>query len=118
MIFLLDNYDSFTFNLVQRIGEIDPAAEIRVERNDQISIEQIESLCPERIIISPGPCTPSEAGLSRELIAHFGPQNPDPWCVSWSSMPCGSIRRQSCPGRSPDARQDVHDFAHGQGRFC
>jgi anthranilate synthase component 2 len=71
MIFLLDNYDSFTFNLVQRIGEIDPRAEIRVERNDQITLEQIEDLRPERIIISPGPCTPAEAGLSRELIAHF-----------------------------------------------
>lgn len=76
MIFLLDNYDSFTFNLVQRIGEIDPAVDIRVERNDQISIDQIEDLKPERIIISPGPCTPSEAGLSRELIAHFGPRIP------------------------------------------
>ncbi|MDA1231656.1 MAG: aminodeoxychorismate/anthranilate synthase component II [Planctomycetota bacterium] len=76
MIFLLDNYDSFTFNLVQRIGEIDPAADIRVERNDQISIDQIEDLKPERIIISPGPRTPSEAGLSRELIAHFGPRIP------------------------------------------
>jgi len=76
MIFLLDNYDSFTFNLVQRVGEIDPLAEIRVERNDQITIEQIESLAPERIIVSPGPCTPSEAGLSRELISHFGPKIP------------------------------------------
>ena len=76
MIFLLDNYDSFTFNLVQRIGEIDPTAKIRVERNDQISIDQIEALQPDRIIISPGPCTPSEAGLSRELIRHFGPRIP------------------------------------------
>ena len=76
MIFLLDNYDSFTFNLVQRIGEINPAADIRVERNDQITLEQIEELKPERIIISPGPCTPAEAGLSRDLIAHFGPKLP------------------------------------------
>ena len=76
MIFLLDNYDSFTFNLVQRIGEIDPGVEIHVERNDQITIEQIESLHPDRIIVSPGPCTPSEAGLSCELIACFGPRIP------------------------------------------
>lgn len=76
MIFLLDNYDSFTYNLVQRIGEIDPSAEIRVERNDQITIEEIERLQPERIIISPGPCSPSEAGLSREVIAWFGPRIP------------------------------------------
>ncbi|MBL8815949.1 MAG: aminodeoxychorismate/anthranilate synthase component II [Planctomyces sp.] len=76
MIFLLDNYDSFTYNLVQRIGEIDPKAEIRVERNDQITLEQIEDLHPERIIISPGPCTPAEAGLSRDVIEHFGPRIP------------------------------------------
>ncbi len=76
MIFLLDNYDSFTFNLVQRIGEIDPTAEIRVERNDQITLEEIEALSPERIIISPGPCSPAEAGLSRDIIAHFGPKMP------------------------------------------
>jgi anthranilate synthase/aminodeoxychorismate synthase-like glutamine amidotransferase len=76
MIFLLDNYDSFTYNLVQRIGEIDPSADIRVERNDQISIAEVERLNPERIIISPGPCSPSEAGLSRELIAWFGPRIP------------------------------------------
>lgn len=76
MIFVLDNYDSFTYNLVQRIGEIDPAIEIRVERNDQITVAQIEDLKPDRIIISPGPCSPAEAGLSRELIAHFGPKMP------------------------------------------
>ena len=76
MIFLLDNYDSFTYNLVQRIGEIDPNVEIRVERNDQVTLEQIEELQPERIIISPGPCTPSEAGLSCDVIRHFGPRLP------------------------------------------
>lgn len=76
MIFLLDNYDSFTYNLVQRIGEIDPSTEIRVERNDQTSIDQIEELQPERIIISPGPCTPADAGLSRDVIRHFGPSIP------------------------------------------
>lgn len=76
MIFLLDNYDSFTYNIVQRLGEIDPALEISVARNDQITIAEIEELAPERIIISPGPCTPSEAGLSKEVIAHFGPRLP------------------------------------------
>ena len=76
MIFLLDNYDSFTYNLVQRIGEIDSAAKIHVARNDQTTIEEIEELSPERIIISPGPCTPAEAGLSREVIRHFGPKMP------------------------------------------
>ena len=76
MIFLLDNYDSFTYNLVQRIGEIDPSAEIRVERNDQITLEEIATLAPERIIISPGPCTPQEAGISRDVIREFGPRLP------------------------------------------
>lgn len=76
MIFVLDNYDSFTYNLVQRLGEIDPGLDIRVVRNDQITIGEIEELRPERIIISPGPCTPAEAGLSKEVIAHFGPRLP------------------------------------------
>ncbi len=76
MIFVLDNYDSFTYNLVQRLGEIDPGLDIRVARNDQISVDEIESLQPERIIISPGPCTPKEAGLSKTVIEHFGPKVP------------------------------------------
>lgn len=76
MIFLLDNYDSFTYNLVQRIGEIDGDLKIQVARNDQTSLDAIEALQPERIIISPGPCTPLEAGLSRDVIRHFGPQVP------------------------------------------
>jgi len=72
MIFLLDNYDSFTWNLVQRIGELRDDIEVRVERNDQVTLQDIEALQPERIIISPGPCTPVEAGLSRDVIRHFG----------------------------------------------
>ena len=76
MIFVLDNYDSFTWNLVQRLGEIDPALDIRVARNDQTSLDEIERLSPERIIISPGPCTPREAGLSCEVVTAFGPRVP------------------------------------------
>ena len=76
MIFLLDNYDSFTFNLVQRIGEIDPGIQMRVERNDQVTLQQIEELRPSRIIVSPGPCSPTEAGLSCDVIRHFGPRVP------------------------------------------
>lgn len=76
MIFVLDNYDSFTYNLVQRFGEIDSSLTIHVARNDQITIEEIERLNPERIIISPGPGTPCEAGLSKEVIEHFGPRMP------------------------------------------
>lgn len=76
MIFVLDNYDSFTYNLVQRLGEIDSSLEIEVRRNDQTSCSEIESLNVDRIIISPGPCTPREAGLSCEIIKQFGPSVP------------------------------------------
>jgi para-aminobenzoate synthetase component II len=76
MIVLIDNYDSFTYNLVQRIGELDPAVETRVFRNDQITIPEIEKLGPERILISPGPCTPKEAGISTDVIRHFAGKVP------------------------------------------
>lgn len=76
MIFVLDNYDSFTYNLVQRLGEIDNTLNIEVRRNDQTSLDDITQLNPERIIISPGPCTPKEAGISKEVIREFGPRVP------------------------------------------
>lgn len=76
MILLIDNYDSFTYNLVQRLGEIDGSLVVRVYRNDQITLEEIERLAPKRIIVSPGPCTPREAGISKEVVAHFGPRLP------------------------------------------
>jgi anthranilate synthase/aminodeoxychorismate synthase-like glutamine amidotransferase len=74
MLLLLDNYDSFTYNLYQYLSEL--GAEVVVRRNDQVSIEDIEELEPERIVISPGPCTPSEAGISCEAVAHFGSRTP------------------------------------------
>jgi len=76
MIFLLDNYDSFTYNLVQRIGEIDPSIEIVVRRNDQVTVADVAAMKPAKIIVSPGPCTPKEAGISKELIAALGPTIP------------------------------------------
>jgi anthranilate synthase/aminodeoxychorismate synthase-like glutamine amidotransferase len=69
MVLIIDNYDSFTYNLVQRLGEL--GADIQVYRNDQITIEDIEDLGPDRIIISPGPCTPKEAGISDDVVRHF-----------------------------------------------
>jgi anthranilate synthase component 2 len=75
-VFVLDNYDSFTYNLVQRLGEIDRTIDIRVARNDQITRDEIERMQPERIIISPGPCTPNEAGISKQVIEYFGPRIP------------------------------------------
>jgi anthranilate synthase component 2 len=76
MVVVIDNYDSFTYNLVQRLGEIDPDVEIRVFRNDEISIEEMDRLNPSRILISPGPCTPSEAGISVECVKHFAGKVP------------------------------------------
>ena len=74
MVFVLDNYDSFTYNLVQYLGDL--GAEVEVRRNDQVTVREVEALRPERIVISPGPCTPSDAGISVELIRHFAGKVP------------------------------------------
>jgi anthranilate synthase/aminodeoxychorismate synthase-like glutamine amidotransferase len=71
MLLLIDNYDSFTYNLVQRFGEIDQNLLMRVFRNDEITVEQIEELNPSHIVISPGPCTPREAGISNAVLERF-----------------------------------------------
>ena len=71
MILIIDNYDSFTWNLVQRFGEVRPDAEVRVVRNDAITPAEAETLDPSHLVISPGPCTPNEAGVSAEMIARF-----------------------------------------------
>jgi anthranilate synthase component 2 len=69
MLVMIDNYDSFTYNLVQYFGEL--GAEVKVFRNDQVTIEEIEALKPDHLVISPGPCTPTEAGISVEAVKHF-----------------------------------------------
>src|SRR5689334_2631238 len=74
MIFVLDNYDSFTYNLVQYLGEM--GIEVQVRRNDQVTPAEIEALKPERIVISPGPCTPQEAGISIELVRQLAGKVP------------------------------------------
>ena len=74
MILVLDNYDSFTYNLVQYLGEL--GAEIEVRRNDQVTVTEVVKMRPERIVISPGPCTPREAGISIELIQRFAGKVP------------------------------------------
>ena len=74
MLLMIDNYDSFTYNLVQYLGEL--GADVRVYRNDKITLPEIEALHPERIVISPGPCTPSEAGVSVDTIRHFAGRVP------------------------------------------
>jgi anthranilate synthase/aminodeoxychorismate synthase-like glutamine amidotransferase len=74
MVFVLDNYDSFTYNLVQYLGEL--GAEVHVRRNDQVTVEEVEAMRPERILISPGPCTPQEAGISIDLLRQFAGKLP------------------------------------------
>jgi anthranilate synthase/aminodeoxychorismate synthase-like glutamine amidotransferase len=76
MLVLIDNYDSFTYNLVQAFGKVAPQTPIQVFRNDKVSIEQVEALHPTHLVISPGPCTPKEGGISNDIIRHFGPRLP------------------------------------------
>ena len=74
MILMIDNYDSFTYNLVQYLGEL--GQEVAVHRNDQFTVQDIEQLAPTHIVISPGPCTPNEAGISMDVVRRFGPTTP------------------------------------------
>ncbi|HEX6549278.1 MAG TPA: aminodeoxychorismate/anthranilate synthase component II, partial [Gammaproteobacteria bacterium] len=74
MLLMLDNYDSFTYNLVQYLGEL--GADVRVYRNDAVTVQEIEAMRPERIVISPGPCTPDQAGISLALIEQLGGRIP------------------------------------------
>ncbi|MBQ13590.1 MAG: aminodeoxychorismate/anthranilate synthase component II [Gammaproteobacteria bacterium] len=74
MLLMIDNYDSFTYNVVQYLGEL--GEDVRVYRNDAITVDEIEKLAPEKIVISPGPCTPNEAGISTAVISHFADELP------------------------------------------
>ena len=74
MVFVLDNYDSFTYNLVQYLGEL--GAKVVVRRNDQVSVGEVEAMDPQHIVLSPGPCTPQEAGISIALVQHFTGKRP------------------------------------------
>ena len=76
MVLIVDNYDSFTYNLLQRIGELDPALPLRVVRNDKITVAEAEALAPAHVIISPGPCTPHEGGVSNDMIRAFAGRVP------------------------------------------
>ena len=101
MILMIDNYDSFTYNVVQYLGEL--GAEVVVHRNDQIDLDGIEKLAPDRIVVSPGPCTPDQAGISMELIRHFGATIPILGvCLGHQSI------GQALGGRVVRARQVMH----------
>ncbi|MHC4994001.1 MAG: anthranilate synthase component II [Planctomycetota bacterium] len=76
MILLIDNYDSFTYNLVQRIGELDASIDLRVVRNDKITADEAEAMRPDHVIVSPGPCTPAEGGVSNDIIQRFAGKVP------------------------------------------
>ncbi|HRK29554.1 MAG TPA: aminodeoxychorismate/anthranilate synthase component II [Tepidisphaeraceae bacterium] len=76
MLVLIDNYDSFTYNLVQLIGQVAPTLAVKVFRNDKVTVDEVQSLRPTHLVISPGPCTPREGGVSNDLIKHFGPKLP------------------------------------------
>jgi anthranilate synthase/aminodeoxychorismate synthase-like glutamine amidotransferase len=77
MLVLIDNYDSFTYNLVQKLGEVGgPSLRMEVFRNDKVTVDQVEDLKPTHIVISPGPCTPKEGGVSNDIIKHFAPRIP------------------------------------------
>jgi anthranilate synthase component 2 len=101
MLLMIDNYDSFTFNLVQYFGEL--GADVRVHRNDEISIEQIEAMQPDQLVISPGPCTPNEAGISVAAIKHFAGKLPILGvCLGHQSI------GQAFGGRIVHAREVMH----------
>lgn len=116
MLLMIDNYDSFTYNLVQYFGEL--SVDVRVYRNDQITLEQIEDMAPDHIVISPGPCTPNEAGVSVPVIHRFGGRIPLLGvCLGHQSI------GQAFGGRIVRARQVMHGktsrMVHeGKSVFC
>ncbi len=116
MLLMIDNYDSFTYNVVQYLGEL--GADVHVVRNDELDVAAIEALNPERIVISPGPCTPNEAGVSLEVIRHFAGKLPILGvCLGHQSI------GQAFGGEVVRARQAMHGktspvFHRNQGVFA
>ncbi|MEC8867710.1 MAG: aminodeoxychorismate/anthranilate synthase component II [Pseudomonadota bacterium] len=112
MILMIDNYDSFTYNIVQYLGEL--GATVEVHRNDEITLDQIEQLNPEKIVISPGPCTPNEAGISMDVIREFGQSIPTLGiCLGHQSI------GQVYGGEVVRAREVMHgklSYVHHNGR--
>ena len=115
MVLMIDNYDSFTYNLVQYLGEL--GAEVKVVRNDKIRVDEIEALRPQRIVLSPGPCTPNEAGISLRVIEHFSGRLPILGvCLGHQSI------GQAFGGRIVQAREIMHGktsmvYHTGEGVF-
>jgi len=97
MVFVLDNYDSFTYNLVQYMGEL--GAEMVIRRNDELTVDEVEALGPERLVLSPGPCTPQDAGILIPLIQRFGG-------LPWAPGDRRGVWRGRGAGSTVDAWQD------------
>ena len=116
MLLMLDNYDSFTYNLVQYLGEV--GADVKVVRNDETTVNEIDALAPERIVVSPGPCTPNEAGVSLELLKHFAGKVPTLGvCLGHQSL------GQAFGGEVVRAREPMHGktslvYHKGEGVFA
>ena len=115
MILMIDNYDSFTYNLVQYLGEL--GAELVVHRNDKITVEAIERLAPEKIVISPGPCTPREAGISCDLISRFAGKVPI-LGVCLGHQCIGDVFGGGCSACRPiNARENITNRTQWAGNF-
>ncbi|MDN3237137.1 aminodeoxychorismate/anthranilate synthase component II [Pseudomonas sp. WAC2] len=116
MLLMLDNYDSFTYNLVQYLGEL--GTDVKVVRNDETTVNEIDALAPERIVVSPGPCTPNEAGVSLELLKHFAGKVPTLGvCLGHQSL------GQAFGGEVVRAREPMHGktslvYHKGEGVFA
>ena len=115
MIVLIDNYDSFTFNLVHYLGEL--GAEVCVHRNDKITSADVIGADPDAIVLSPGPCTPNEAGICLDLIAKAAGNSPDPRRLPRPSGDRPGVRRPGGARAGADARQAVRDPPPGRGRL-
>jgi hypothetical protein len=114
MLLMIDNYDSFTYNLVQYFGEL--GEDVRVYRNDEITVEEIAASKPERLVISPGPCTPAEAGISVAAIRAFAGKLPHPGRLPRPPEHRRSLRRADRARPPAHARQDLPGASRRQGR--
>ena len=115
MILMIDNYDSFTYNVVQYLGEL--GAEVNVVRNDEITLDAIEALAPAKIVISPGPCTPNEAGISLEVIRRFAGRIPALGVCLGHQCIGQAFGGRIVRARAGHARQDLADPPRGTGVF-
>ena len=119
MLVLIDNYDSFTYNLVQRFAEVAPALPIRVFRNDETTIAELDRLSPTHVVISPGPCTPREGGISNDAIRHFSGRRPvlgvclGHQCIGFSTGATIVRARRLMHGKTSQIRHDNRGIFRG-----